>query len=159
MFAQHTLVINTWEMHSFHTEYACFKCSRYWWSFLVNNFADFPYSADNKIMSSSSRWWPFVTITSAIKPLHIAPPAHQSRDVQRWVRAWNVLYFEPSFIFWTTCCEGIFLNLLPGCPDPPMGSQKYCRGTSGYSWLSCSKENVSRRSSFRFSLMHVLCNL
>ena len=66
MFAQHMLVINAQEMRKFHTAYACFKCTRFWQSFLVNNFADLLYSAGNKIKSSSCRWWHFVTATSVI---------------------------------------------------------------------------------------------
>ena len=66
MFAQHMLVINVQEMRAFHTAYACYKCGRFCQSFLVNNLADFPYSAGKKIKSSSSRWRRFVTATSAI---------------------------------------------------------------------------------------------
>ena len=47
-FAQHTLVINTQDMRTFHTAYSCHKWVGFWQSFLVNNVADFPYSADKK---------------------------------------------------------------------------------------------------------------
>ena len=65
MYAQHMLVINAQEMGAFHTAYACYKCVHFWQRFLVNNFADFAYSAGKKIESSSSHWWRFVTATTA----------------------------------------------------------------------------------------------
>ena len=48
MFAQHMLVINVQEMCGFHTAYACYKCAHFWQCFLVNNSADFLYSAGKK---------------------------------------------------------------------------------------------------------------
>ena len=41
LFAQHTLAV----MQVFHAAKACYKCTRFWHSFLTNNFADFLYSA------------------------------------------------------------------------------------------------------------------
>ena len=67
MFAQHMLVINAQEMGAFHTAQVCYKCARFWHSFRVNSFADFLFSAGKKILSSSSRWWRFVTAKSAIR--------------------------------------------------------------------------------------------
>ena len=40
-------------------------------SFLVNNFADFPYSAGKKIKSSSSRWWRFVTQHLLLQSIYV----------------------------------------------------------------------------------------
>ena len=75
MFAKHTLVINAQEMRELYTACACYKCPRIWQNFLVNSFADFLYCVGKKINSSSSRWWRFVTTTSAI-PLDKKPTAN-----------------------------------------------------------------------------------
>ena len=79
MFAKHTLAV----MHTFHTAEACYKCARFWHSFLMNNFADFLYSAGKKLKISSSCRWRFELATSATDPLF-----NQSVMLWLWLPFW-----------------------------------------------------------------------
>ena len=54
---------------AFCVTYACYKCMGYWQSFLINNFADFQYSAGKNIKISCRHWCFFLILTYVIRSL------------------------------------------------------------------------------------------